>query len=153
MYHGWRGSSFCWKEARRRLATTRARAVLGQTDTPSRAVQQMQADAMRFVADMADTFGVRLMDMHFRPQDGCAAFEHFLHTGALRAGTEVENAFLDGQAGGDMTRVQWRLMQTIRNRRVIPCPSGCENCSARRFGWRMTRNLSAGSYNILMKFS
>ena len=23
MYHGWRGSSFCWKEAQRRLATTR----------------------------------------------------------------------------------------------------------------------------------
>lgn len=41
----------------------------------------MQTDAMRFVADMADTFGARLMDMHFRPQDGCAAFEHFLHTG------------------------------------------------------------------------
>ena len=58
-------------------------AVLGQADVPSSTVQQMQTDAMRFVADMADTFGVRLMDMHFRPQDGCAAFEHFLHTGAL----------------------------------------------------------------------
>ena len=55
-------------------------AVLGQADVPSSTVQQMQTDAMRFVADMADTFGARLMDMHFRPQDGCAAFEHFLHT-------------------------------------------------------------------------
>ena len=97
-------------------------AVLGQADAPSRAVQQMQADAMRFVADMADTFGARLMDMHFRPQDGCAAFEHFLHTGALRAGTEVENAFLDGQAGGDMTRVQWRLMQTDAEQARHPLP-------------------------------
>ena len=97
-------------------------AVLGQADTPSRAVQQMQADAMRFVADMADTFGARLMDMHFRPQDGCAAFEHFLHTGALRAGAEVENAFLDGQAGGDTTRVQWRLMQTDAEQARHPLP-------------------------------
>lgn len=97
-------------------------AVLGQTDVPSSTVQQMQADAMRFVADMADTFGVRLMDMHFRPQDGCAAFEHFLHTGALRAGAEVENAFLDGQAGGDMTRVQWRLMQTDAEQARHPLP-------------------------------
>ena len=97
-------------------------AVLGQADTLSRAVQQMQADAMRFVADMADTFGARLMDMHFRPQDGCAAFEHFLHTGALRAGAEVENAFLDGQAGGDTTRVQWRLMQTDAEQARHPLP-------------------------------
>ena len=97
-------------------------AVLGQADAPSRAVQQMQADAMRFVADMADTFGVRLMDMHFRPQDGCAAFEHFLHTGAIQAGAEVENAFLDGQAGGDTTRVQWRLMQTDAEQARHPLP-------------------------------
>lgn len=97
-------------------------AVLGQTDAPSSTVQQMQTDAMRFVADMADTFGARLMDMHFRPQDGCAAFEHFLHTGAIQAGAEVENAFLDGQAGGDPTRVQWRLMQTDAEQARHPLP-------------------------------
>lgn len=97
-------------------------AVLGKAAAPSSTVQQMQTDAMRFVADMADTFGVRLMDMHFRPQDGCAAFEHFLHTGALRAGAEVENAFLDGQAGGDTTRVQWRLMQTDAEQARHPLP-------------------------------
>lgn len=97
-------------------------AVLGQADTPSSTVQQMQTDAMRFVADMADTFGVRLMNMHFRPQDGCAAFEHFLHTGAIQAGAEVENAFLDGQAGGDTTRLQWRLMQTDAEQARHPLP-------------------------------
>lgn len=97
-------------------------AVLGQADVPSSTVQQMQTDAMRFVADMADTFGARLMDMHFRPQDGCAAFEHFLHTGAIQAGAEVENAFLDGQAGSDTTRVQWRLMQTDAEQARHPLP-------------------------------
>lgn len=97
-------------------------AVLGQADAPSKAVQQMQADAMRFVADMADTFGGRLWDMHFRPQDGCAAFEHFLHAGALGASAEVENDFLDGQAGGDTTRVQWRLMQTDAKQAHHPLP-------------------------------
>ena len=98
-------------------------AVLGQADAPSKAAQQMQADAMRFVENMADTFGARLMDMHFRPQDGCAAFEHFLHTGAIRAGAEVENGFLDGQAGGDKTRVQWRLMQTDAEQAHHPLPT------------------------------
>ena len=62
------------------------------------------------------------MDMHFRPQDGCAAFEHFLHTGAIQAGAEVENAFLDGQAGSDTTRVQWRLMQTDAEQARHPLP-------------------------------
>ena len=38
------------------------------------------------------------------------------------AGAEVENAFLDGQAGGDTTRVQWRLMQTDAEQARHPLP-------------------------------
>lgn len=103
-------------------------AVLGKADAPSKAVSRMQADALRFVADMADTFGARLWDMPFRPQDGCAAFEHFLHTGAMRADNQVENDFLDGAAGQERTRAQWRLMQLDAAQARHPLPKWVRKC-------------------------
>lgn len=102
--------------------------VLGKADAPSRTIAQMQADALRFVADMADTFGARLWDMPFRPQDGCAAFEHFLHTGAIRTARQVENDFLDGASGRNQTSAQWRLMQLDAAQARHPLPRWVRKC-------------------------
>jgi len=80
-------------------------------------VKACQHAAMEFVADMVRTYGDRLAEMPFRPADGCAAFEQFLHSGPYRLmklfrRSRVENAFHAGAAGEDSAFLQWRLMQT-----------------------------------------
>lgn len=69
----------------------------------------MQQAAMQFVRDMRDTFGEHLLALHFRPQDGCVAFERLLHTGRTNLAATVENAFHGEE---ESTALQWRLMQT-----------------------------------------
>lgn len=86
-------------------------------ERPCEAIRRSQEDALRFVEDMVRAYGERLAHMPFRPADGCAAFEHFLHCGPYRLmkpyrTNGVENAFHDGTKPGDSAFLQWRLMQT-----------------------------------------
>lgn len=81
------------------------------------AIRRAQQEALVFVEDMARAYGPDLMRLHFRPVDGCAAFEAFLHKGPYRLmkpfrDSRVENDFHAGLAGEDSTFLQWRLMQT-----------------------------------------
>ena len=76
-----------------------------------------QAQALQFVADMAEKYGAELLRMPLRPADGCAAFEEFLHCARRQEmlpfrDSRVENAFHAGTAGEDSAFLQWRLMQT-----------------------------------------
>lgn len=89
-----------------------------EADAPvNPAVKRAQEQAITFVEDMLRAFGSYLDRLHFRPVDGCAAFERFLHEGPYRlmkpfkAGA-VENAFLTGTRVEDSLFLQWRLMQT-----------------------------------------
>lgn len=80
-------------------------------------IKRCQQAAWDYVEDMVRTYGERLADMPFRPADGCAAFEQFLHTGPYRLmkpfrWNRLENDFHAGAAGEDGTFLQWRLMQT-----------------------------------------
>lgn len=83
--------------------------VFGDEEPVSPAVRQMQEEALGFCADMTVLFGELLDRLHFRPCDGCAPFEIFLHDGRARDGCEVENFF---HGSHDKVRAQWRLMQT-----------------------------------------
>lgn len=76
--------------------------------TPEK-IRQMQQSAMRFVRDMRDTFGAHLLQLYFRPQDGCVAFERLLHSGHMHLKATLENDFHGVE---EDTAVQWRLMQT-----------------------------------------
>lgn len=76
---------------------------------------QQQAD--RFVNDMIAAHGAHLSELHFRPQDGCAPFEWFLHCSDRRtvrafSHAYMDNAFHAGSKGEDGLCLQWRLMQT-----------------------------------------
>ena len=78
-------------------------------------IPQTLADA--FVNDMIAAHGEHLSQLHFRPQDGCAPFEWFLHCSDRRtirafARSAFENDFHDGAKGEDSFCLQWRLMQT-----------------------------------------
>ena len=78
-------------------------------------IPQTLADA--FVNDMIAAHGEHLSQLHFRPQDGCAPFEWFLHCSDRRttrafARTTFENDFHAGAKGEDSFCLQWRLMQT-----------------------------------------
>lgn len=78
-------------------------------------IPQTLADA--FVNDMIAIHGEHLSQLHFRPQDGCAPFEWFLHCSDRRtirafARTAFENDFHAGAKGEDSLCLQWRLMQT-----------------------------------------
>ncbi|MBQ8556789.1 MAG: hypothetical protein IJ438_13100 [Clostridia bacterium] len=85
--------------------------------SPSVAVRACQQEALVFVEDMVRTCGANLRNMPFRPADGCAAFEHFLHCARRREmlpfkENEVENDFHNGAVEDDSVFLQWRLMQT-----------------------------------------
>lgn len=76
-----------------------------------------QTLADKFVNDMIAAHGEDLPQLHFRPQDGCAPFEWFLHCSDRRtvkafAWSNIENSFHDGGRGEDSLCLQWRLMQT-----------------------------------------
>lgn len=76
-----------------------------------------QTIADKFVNDMVAAYGEHLSELHFRPQDGCAPFEWFLHCSdrlTVRASSqgEVENDFHAGAKGEESLCLQWRLMQT-----------------------------------------
>lgn len=80
-------------------------------------VKCAQRAARDYVADMVRMYGSSLAELPFRPQDGCAAFEHLLHRGPYRLmkpfrWNQMENGFHAGAAGEDDTFLQWRLMQT-----------------------------------------
>lgn len=80
-------------------------------------IRECQEQALQFVADMAEKYGAELLAMPFRPADGCAAFEEYLHCAKRRdmlpfRMSDVENDFHAGRAGEDSTFLQWRLMQT-----------------------------------------
>ncbi len=80
-------------------------------------VKCAQRAARDYVADMVRMYGSSLAELPFRSQDGCAAFEYFLHRGPYRLmkpfrWNQVENGFHAGAAGEDSTFLQWRLMQT-----------------------------------------
>lgn len=89
-----------------------------QEDAPVHpAIRRAQQEAIAFVEDMVRAFGSDLARLHFRPADGCAAFERFLHEGPYRLmqpfrDSRVENGFLTGGAEADSAYLQWRLMQT-----------------------------------------
>lgn len=81
------------------------------------AVRRCRQEALTFVEHMVCTYGERLKDMPFRPCDGCAAFEQFLHRGPHRLmkpfrHSALENAFHAGAGREDGVFLQWRLMQT-----------------------------------------
>ena len=85
------------------------------TDQQQDLIPQTLADA--FVNDMIAAHGEHLSQLHFRPQDGCAPFEWFLHCSDRRtirafARTAFENDFHAGAKGEDSLCLQWRLMQT-----------------------------------------
>lgn len=90
--------------------------VPARAEQPCEAVKRCQRQALAFVDAMVARYGASLRDMPFRPADGCAAFEHFLHFASRREmlpyRMEVENAFHSGSQGEDSAFLQWRLMQT-----------------------------------------
>ena len=92
--------------------------VLAETHAPvSTAIRESQEAALAFVKDMVSSHGAELAGMPFRPQDGCAPFEHYLHRAPRRdmlpfRRNELENDFHAGAAGEDGAFLQWRLMQT-----------------------------------------
>ena len=90
--------------------------VPARAEQPCEAVKRCQRQALAFVDAMVARYGTSLRDMPFRPADGCAAFEHFLHFASRREmlpyRMEVENAFHSGSQGEDSAFLQWRLMQT-----------------------------------------
>lgn len=87
-----------------------------QVESPCEAIRECQRQALAFVDDMVSRYGAALADMPFRPADGCAAFEHFLHRARRREMLSfrmaLENGFHAGTAGEDSAFLQWRLMQT-----------------------------------------
>lgn len=95
---------------------------------PHPCIGHCQQAALEFVADMVRTHGASLAEMAFRPEDGCAAFERFLHRGPYRLmkpfrTAHVGNEFHAGAAGEDGVFLQWRLMQTDFRAAVLGEPA------------------------------
>lgn len=91
--------------------------VLGEDAPVHPAIRRAQQEALAFVEDMARAYGPDLLRLHFRPADGCAAFEAFLHGGPYRLmktfrDSCVENGFHTGGQEEDSPFLQWLLMQT-----------------------------------------
>ncbi len=102
--------------------------VLGSAPDPCPEIKRTQRSALNYVRLVVDTFGEDLARLPFRPVDGCAPFEAFLHRAPRRdmlayRPSAFENDFHDGPKGDDAAFLQWRLMQTDYRRHVLHEPA------------------------------